>query len=366
MEKITVAFKRTVDSSYPIIIGCGILEQLPAMLEREPLGARYAVITDQFVEKLFGSNLIEELQKLNILADMISLKPGEHNKRLTTYGEVAEKLFALGHDRKSCILSLGGGVIGDLAGFLAATYMRGINYAHIPTTLLAMADSSIGGKVGIDLRQGKNILGAFHHPKKVFIDPLLLADLPKTEMQNGLAECAKHGLVADKGIFDFIKKNLSGIFGKGPAVLTELVARNCALKASIIQEDEKEHGKRALVNYGHTVGHALEAITHYKKYSHGQAVSIGMHAAAIISHRMGCLEKKDLDAQQELLEKIGLPSILPDVPLEKLLAIMRKDKKSANGKINFVILEGIGRGNYGVNVPEQLILACLAEAQHGD
>ena len=249
--------------------------------------------------------------------------------------------LALGRD--SCIIALGGGVVGDLAGFAAATYMRGIPYIQVPTTLLAMVDSSIGGKVGVDTLHAKNAIGAFYQPKKVIIDLNFIKTLPKNEIANGLAEIIKQALIKDKNFFHFLEKNIDKILSYDLYILKQTIKRSCEIKASIVMQDEREKGIRKILNYGHTIGHAIESALNYK-ISHGQAIAIGMSYAAKLSAKLGFLHEGSVIRQNNLLEYIGLPHKLSHHKLKprKILEHIQYDKKIINGKINFVLLNSIG------------------------
>ena len=301
------------------------------------------------------------MNKTSLKTDMLSFKAGEQSKGLSTFTELLQKTHNLGLDRNSAIIALGGGVVGDIAGFVAAAYMRGIAYIQVPTSLLAMVDSSIGGKVAVDLPTGKNIVGAFYQPKKVYIDVSLLENLPKKELINGLSEIIKHAIIRDAELFKEIRNNLGKIMEKDQQALIKIVKRNCEIKAEIVEKDEKEAGLRKLVNYGHTVGHALETLTHYKKYSHGEAIAIGMAVAGSISNKIGMLSKEELVSQNSLLRKAGLPIKVPNMPLNKIISELKKDKKTVGGKIEFVLLEKIGKASYGINVPNSIIEQALEE-----
>ncbi|MBI2138772.1 3-dehydroquinate synthase [Candidatus Woesearchaeota archaeon] len=364
MEKVHVQLERNVDTSYDIVIGPDLFGGVPQLLSEKPLGNRYIIITDAVVRKTFGDRFAAALQSKGIKADILSFPQGETSKNLKTYGLLAEGAYKIGADRKSAIIALGGGVVGDMAGFVAATYMRGIPYLQIPTTLLAMVDSSIGGKAGVDLSKGKNIMGAFYQPKAVFIDIKLLKELPAAQLKNGLAEVIKHGLIADKELFSSVQKNLKKIFAKNEGVLLDIIKRNCEIKGAIVQEDEREQGKRALVNYGHTVGHALEAITHFKKFFHGEAISIGMAAAGRIAMHSGIFPKPSLDAQNNLLREAGLPvQIPPGISIDGMIELTHQDKKTVDGAIRMVLLKSIGTAISGASVSDTLLKKALSEIQ---
>lgn len=362
MEKVHLNLKKKVDNSYDILIDKGLFGRVAADLKG--IANRYVVITDSVVEKLFAGRLLKSMRKAGLKVDILSFKAGEGSKNIAVFNNLIEKVHLLGLDRKSCIVALGGGVAGDMAGFVAACYMRGISYVQIPTTLLAMVDSSIGGKVAVDLSSGKNSCGAFYQPKKVYIDVSLLKGLPKREMLCGLAEIIKHAVMADAKLFSFIEKNISKILEKDEAVLIRLIKRNCEIKARIVEKDEREQNLRKIVNYGHTIGHALETLTGYKKYSHGEAIAIGMAVEARISNKLGLMPKEDVERQSNLLTKVGLKIELPKISIDSIVKELVKDKKAVSGRVQFVLPLKIGKmktvgGKYGINVSNKVVRFAL-------
>lgn len=360
MEKVRINLKKAADNSYDILIGSNLLSKIPSDLKNNNIGNKYLIITDTNIEKLFGNKLLTLMKKAGLKADLISFRAGEQSKNLETFQQLIQKTHSLGLDRKSAILALGGGVVGDIAGFAAASYMRGIAYVQIPTSLLAMVDSSIGGKVAVDIPSGKNMVGAFYQPKKVYIDASLLKNLPQKELINGLSEVIKHALIRDKALFIFINRNLNKILDKDETTLINLIKRNCEIKGDIVEKDEKEAGLRKLVNYGHTVGHAIETLTNYKKFSHGQAIAIGMAVAGKISNNLGMLSKSELELQNKLLKRAGLSIKLPLAP-NKIIKELPKDKKAVSGKAEFVLLEKIGKAKYGIKVPNNIMLKSMRD-----
>ncbi len=363
MEQVHLNLKKQENNSYDILIDRDLLKKIPEDLKKNNIGNRYLIITDSNIEHLFGKTLLNLMKKAGLRADLISFKAGEQSKNLETLKELLTKTQKLGLDRKSAIIALGGGVVGDVAGLVAATYMRGINYIQVPTSLLAMVDSSIGGKVAVDLPTGKNIIGNFHQPKKVYIDVTLLKELPKREIINGLAEIIKHALIKDKTLFNYIKNNLNKILNKDESTLITLIKKNCEIKARIVEEDEKEAGPRKLVNYGHTIGHAIETLTNYKKFSHGEAIAIGMGVEALIANKANLLSKKELAAQNTLLKKAGLSTKIPNINTNKLISELKKDKKVVGGKIEFVLLECIGKAKCEMKPPTNIIKQAIEESR---
>ena len=363
MKTIHLDLKRIEDNSYDILIDINLLSKIPLDLKKNNIGNKYLIITDSNIEKLFGRDFLQSMRKNGLNAELISFKAGEKSKNLKVFEELIEKVHKLGLDRKSAIIALGGGVVGDMAGFVAACYMRGINYVQVPTSLLAMVDSSIGGKVAVDLSTGKNIVGNFYQPKRVYADVSLIQNLPQKEIINGLAEIIKHALIRDKDLFSFLDKNIEKIISKDKGTLIKIIKRNCEIKADIVVKDEKESGLRKLVNYGHTVGHALETLTNYGKYSHGEAIAIGMVVAGRIASKMGMLSNGELVRQNNLIKKAGLPIKVPQIDTNKIINELGKDKKVVGGKIEFVLLEEIGKAKYGISVPDRIIIRAIEESK---
>ncbi|HVR86448.1 MAG TPA: 3-dehydroquinate synthase [Planctomycetota bacterium] len=289
----------------------------------------------------------------------IVLPAGEAQKSLATAGRIHREMANAGLDRKSAIFAVGGGVITDLGGFVASTYMRGIAVRLFPTTLLGQVDAAIGGKTGVNLPQGKNLVGTFHQPEAVFCDPAVLKTLPPREYVSGLGEVVKYGMIRDAELFEYIGRNIEGIRSRDPEVLDEIVYRCVAIKADVVTKDEKESGERAILNYGHTIGHALEAAGAYKVLQHGEAVSIGMEAEAILSMELGIAPLELLAAQNKLLKLCGLPTRVKKMPEKKVLAALKLDKKNVSGKTRFVLPEAIGKVRWGIEVPPDLITAAL-------
>ncbi|MDP3765066.1 MAG: 3-dehydroquinate synthase [Nanoarchaeota archaeon] len=343
MEACRVDLKREVDNSYDIMIGRGLFDNLATELKNKPIANAYAIIADSNVTKIYGRKLLKNLHDNNIHSHLIDFPAGEKSKSRKTKEKIENDMLGLALGRDTCIIALGGGVVGDIAGFVAATYMRGIPYIQIPTTLLSMVDSSIGGKVGVDTVHAKNAIGAFYQPKKVIIDLNFLRTLPKKELINGIAEIIKHALVKDKDFFHFLEKNIDKILKCDLNVLKSTIKRSCEIKASIVMQDEKEKGLRRILNYGHTIGHAIESALNYK-ISHGNAIAIGMSYAAKLSSKLEFLHEGSVIRQNNLLEYVGLPHKLSHHKLKpkKILEHIQYDKKIINGKINLVLLNSIG------------------------
>lgn len=331
--------------SYDIAIGAGNLAQVgPFMAERG--GVNHAVvITDEHVEKPHAVAAAESVAKTSAAVDLVVIEPGETSKSIATATELWETMLSLAADRQTAIVAVGGGVIGDLAGFIAATYARGIPFFQVPTTLLAQVDSAVGGKVGINLPDAKNMVGAFLQPQGVLIDTTTLETLPDREYRSGLGEVVKYGVILDAELFEFLESNASRLLDRDHVALRHVVARCCRLKADVVQQDEREvSGLRAVLNYGHTVGHALETLTGYGKLLHGEAVAIGMVCAMCLAQRLGRVDAGLTARQETLLSALGLPTRPPAVDAEEILAKMMHDKKAQRGVLRFVLPAGLGRG----------------------
>lgn len=313
--------------------------QVAKNLDKNPLGQKYAIITDHKVKKLYAESLKKELKKSGIIAEIFSFPSGEKNKTLQTIEKLAEQMLAKEFDRKDAIIALGGGVVGDIAGFLASIYLRGIPFIQIPTTLLAMVDSAVGGKTGVDLESGKNLIGTFNQPKAVYIDPTHLKTLPKNQLRSGLAEVIKYGVIKDKKLFKYLEKNLDQIFALQPQALNHIIERSLEIKAKIVQKDEKESHLRMILNYGHTYGHALEKISNYTLL-HGYAISIGMILANQIALDKNLLKPTEAERIKNLLKQAGLPvSTMHKIDASHL----KNDKKRSGNKIKFILPTKIGR-----------------------
>ncbi|MEK6684227.1 MAG: 3-dehydroquinate synthase [Nitrospirota bacterium] len=331
------------DRSYSIEIGSRTLPKIGERLVSLGLKGKVAVVTNPRVGRLYGPTVIRSLRKAGFDLVTVTLPDGERFKNLESVSRVYDELIRKSFERSSTVLALGGGVIGDLAGFAAATFMRGVGFVQVPTTLAAQVDASIGGKTGVDHPKGKNLIGAFYQPKWVFIDPEVLRTLSRREFVSGLAEVIKYGVIRDEEFFSYLEDNMDKILKQEPAALTHAIRRSCAIKAEVIQKDEREGGLRKTLNYGHTFGHALETITNYRTYLHGEAVSIGMAFATHLSVRLGFSDASTARRQIELLKRAGLPVALPKIRTADMLKTMTLDKKVADGRIHFVLAERIGR-----------------------
>lgn len=343
--------------SYVIKIGTGLLGTVGRECRRVLQGKRCAIISDAKVAPLFGPRVKESLGRAGIETEMVVVPAGETSKSLKSAERCYDQLAAHRLERKSFIVALGGGVVGDLAGFVAATYLRGVPFVQIPTTLLAQVDSSVGGKVGVNLKAGKNLVGAFYQPRLVLCDLDTLRTLPMREYRAGLAEVIKYGIIYDSELFERLDGDLEKLLRREAKVLAEMIARCCEIKAEVVAQDETESGLRAILNFGHTIGHALEAISHYGKYLHGEAISIGQVAAAKLSTETFGLSGGDVQRIEKLFERAGLPThvTLNQLQRNRLFAAMKLDKKVSAGEIKFVLARRIGAVEFGQKVPAALI-----------
>ncbi len=340
MPIVKLRLKEKQNKSHKIYIEPGITEKIPEILKKMKIGKKYAIITDSVVHKLFGYTLLRQLRKHGIEGKIISFKKGEKSKNLETVEKLAEEMIKHGFDKKDAVIALGGGVVGDIGGFLGSIYMRGIPYIHIPTTLLAMVDSAIGGKNGVDLVCGKNLIGTIIQPKVVFIDINFLKNLPEKQIRSGLAEVIKYGVIKDKKLFNFLEHNMDKILKKDNKALKKILRRSIKVKVDIVRKDEKEQtGLRAILNYGHTYGHALEKLSGYKLL-HGYAISIGMVIANKIAIKKGLMKEKDAERIKKLLKTAGLPITTLKKPTNKDI---QSDKKKEGDYINLILPKRIGK-----------------------
>jgi 3-dehydroquinate synthase len=338
-----------------IWIGEGLVERLPALLDEHNVGARRFIVSSPVIWRLHGA----QLQRVLGAGEPILIPDGERFKTLQSVSRIYESLIRAGADRGSAIVAVGGGVIGDTAGFAAATFLRGITLAHVPTTLLAQVDSSVGGKVGVNHTLGKNLIGAFHQPALVAIDPLLLQTLPRREFRSGLYEVVKYGMIASRTLFDTILRDTKSIFARDPAVLVPAIVESCRIKADVVSKDEREGGLRRILNYGHTVGHALEAVTKYRRFRHGEAIAYGMLAAADLAVARGALADRERQALAELITQLGPLPPIGDLPMPEVLEAIRRDKKVVHGRLHFVIAIAIGATMTVEDVTEEELRAVL-------
>jgi 3-dehydroquinate synthase len=348
--------------SYDIKIAPGLIDRLGLECARLNLAARCAIITDTNVGKRYAKAVFNSLATAGFSPSLINVQPGETAKSLKAVQSCYDQLAAHRLERKSFIVALGGGVVGDLAGFLAATYLRGIPFVQVPTTLLAQVDSSVGGKVGVNLKAGKNLVGAFHQPKLVLCDLDTLKTSPEREFRTGLAEVIKYGIIYDAKLFAQLELNLSKILKREQSILAPVIARCCEIKAEVVSQDETESGLRAILNFGHTIGHAIENSSGYGKFLHGEAISIGQVCAAKLSQKILGLPARDVERIENLFRRVGLPTEikLNSGRRKKMFAAMKLDKKASGGEIKFVLAKKTGRVVWGQKVSAALIEEVLA------
>lgn len=338
MEKVRVNLG---DNSYNIKI-TDSFSNLAESLEEIKAPNKLLIVTDSNVERLYGEEVLSILKDSGYDAGIYAFKAGEENKNMESILGICGACLEHKLDRKSMIIALGGGVVGDMAGFAAAIYMRGIDFVQIPTTLLSQSDSSVGGKTGIDFMQSKNILGAFHQPKLVYINVSVLKTLPEREFVSGMGEVIKHGIIRDKHFFEFLKENCESIKNLESKCLIKTVKRNCEIKASVVEEDEKENGLRAILNFGHTIGHAVESVLDFE-LTHGECVGLGMIAASHIGYKRGLINAEEKERITEIMEMYNFRTrvILPSD--DEIMHFMQNDKKKLGGKLKFVLPKGIGK-----------------------
>lgn len=340
MQKIRVELG---ERSYNIMIDKGSLKDIGRIFEKFEFSNKVALISNPTVYDLYGKTVSESLRASGYDLTEVLLPDGEEYKSLASTEKIYEALLKAKLDRKSALIALGGGVIGDITGFAASTYMRGIDFIQIPTTLLAQVDSSVGGKTGVNHPLGKNMIGAFWQPRLVWVDTATLETLPRREFLCGLGEVIKYGVIWDEDFFAYLEANRDKILRLDKEALTHIIRRSCEIKAEVVSKDERESGLRAILNYGHTIGHAIETVTGYKKYLHGEAVAIGMYMEARLSQKLGLIEKKAVGRIKALIDSYELPSEMPaEIQVNDLMEKMWIDKKTVGGKMHFVLPEKVG------------------------
>ncbi len=353
------------ERSYDVLVDVGLRGRVGEHLQEVVAPSRVAVITDETVRDLYGGDVVRSLAEAGLESTTVAVPPGEGAKSLPQAGALYPKLLAAGMDRRSAVVALGGGVVGDLAGFVAATYMRGVPYVQVATTLLAMVDSSVGGKVAVDLPEGKNLVGAFHQPRLVLTDPETLRTLPDRELRSGLAEVVKYGVILDAHFFSYLECHADGLLALEAEVTATAIRRSCELKAQVVEEDERETGIRAILNYGHTFAHALEVLSGYTRYRHGEAVARGMVAASLLAEELGLVPSEVTARQVELLGRLGLEVRMPaELGVEELLDCFFRDKKTLGGKLRLVLPVALGEVRV-VTDPDRGALVQAVERAHG-
>ncbi len=347
------------ERSYDICIGENWLPRLRELLSFIPKTSQMIMITDEIVFNLYGSRVLEILRSAGFKLEPAVISGGEGCKNLATVAWLYEQMVAMGLDRKSTVLALGGGIVGDIAGFAAATYMRGIGYIQIPTTVLAQVDSSVGGKTGVNLPQGKNLVGAFYQPGLVFVDVAFIETLPEREYLTGLAEIIKYGIIWDQDLFYYLEENRDRIKSRDSECLMHITSRCCSIKAEIVAQDETESGLRALLNLGHSFGHAFEALTNYQKFTHGEAVAVGTIYAARLAYHLNIIPVEDLNRITNLIKFYALPVSFGDLNSQDIVLQMRKDKKNVGGKIQLILPTAIGESKIFNDVSEDNVAMIL-------
>ena len=347
----------TPSRRYVITLADGVLDRLTRILDDARLPERRFVVSSPLVWRFHGQRFAKAIS-----AESIIVPDGERFKQLATVSRVYDALIRANADRASTLITFGGGVIGDLAGFAAATYLRGIALVHVPTTLLAQVDSSIGGKVGVNHALGKNLIGAFYQPQAVVIDPSVLGTLPRREFRAGLYEVIKYGMTSSPGLFDRIAKDRKAIFDREPDTLAAVISESCRIKADVVAADEQESGLRRILNFGHTAGHALEAVTKYRRYRHGEAVAYGMVVAAQLGADRGALARQDQSALSDLIASLGPLPPIADVSATEMIEAIRHDKKVVAGRLHFVLPTTIGATTIVDDVTEKELKAALKKA----
>jgi 3-dehydroquinate synthase len=347
--------------SYSIVVEPGALASVGTRLRELRVGSRAVVMTDAAILRAHGAAVVGGLEAAGLSVTVLEVPEGEAAKTLAVAEHCWDRLLAAGADRTSTILALGGGAVGDLAGFVAATYMRGANFVPLPTTVLAQVDASIGGKTAIDHPKAKNLIGAFHQPRLVVVDPSVVLTLPDRDFRSGLAEIVKHGIVLDASYFEDVERSAGALIRRDLPTLTRIIGGSCRLKASVIERDPEEKGEwRFSLNYGHTIGHALEAATGFDAWTHGEAVSLGIVAEARLAERLGVGDADTARRQQALLQAVGLPTRGARVDTEAVLAAITHDKKARDGRVPFVLAPSIGAFRVVYDVSPADVRAALA------
>lgn len=349
------------EHSYEIQIGGRALEAMEAFVRSSGFSKKALVVSDAAVGKIYGKKILASLGKAGLEAQIYIVAPGEPSKSLAAAEGIYTEAIRRGLDRNAAIFALGGGVVGDLTGFVAATYLRGVPFIQIPTSLLAQVDSSVGGKVAVNHPLGKNLIGAFYQPRAVFIDPAMLQSLPEREIYTGLAEVVKYGLIDDGAFFEELERGAERILHLDLDAMADIIARSCEIKAKVVGQDEKETGLRMILNFGHTIAHAIESDTGYARYNHGEAVAIGMYGAAILSRSLGLLASDEVERILASLQRFRLPWRTAECSAEGLFQLLSRDKKTVDGDVRWVLLETIGKCRIEKGVPQAAVMKALEE-----
>ena len=370
-----VSLKRTIDDSYDLVFGFNLFPQIAQDLAASPIGSKYAIITDSNVRPIYAGVLEAALREAELPSETFSFEAGEPNKTMETCMNIMGEMQKLNFGRDSAILALGGGVVGDMAGFMAAIFNRGVPYVQIPTTILAQADSSIGGKTAVDTQYGKNLVGAFKQPARVYIDTATLHTLPDREYRSGLAETVKHGFIRDEAFFRYLQENAGLVLEKSPESSLYIAKNNCRIKGTVVEIDPDEKTLRKILNYGHTAGHAIEklSVDNFQRgqsadyFLHGETISMGMMVAGSIAVKRGYLSQDALDQQGQLLHAFGLPTKVPkELSDDAIIEFTGRDKKAKDGVAQYVLPVSIGKmhefdGKYSSFVPNEIVRASLQQ-----
>ncbi len=348
------------DRAYPIHLGTGILSQLAEMVRKSGVAGTIGIVTDSNVGPLYGDQVCAALQAAGFKTVLHTTPAGEPHKRMATVEAICGTFLEGGLDRTSLIVALGGGVVGDVAGYVAASFMRGIPFIQVPTTIVAQVDSSVGGKTGVNHPLGKNTIGAFHQPLGVLIDMTLLQSLPERELRAGLAEAIKHGIIADETLFQFMEDHAAAILAKDQEALAVPILKSCEIKSAVVAADEKEHGARANLNYGHTFGHAIESVTRYETFLHGEAIALGMVAAGALSRELGLVDDGFVARQRAIFEAYGLPVTWDALPMDEVIQAMQKDKKVRAGTLKFIVADRMGHVIHRTDITEAQVRVALS------
>ncbi|HBP87323.1 MAG TPA: 3-dehydroquinate synthase [Nitrospirales bacterium] len=330
------------DRSYHVLIQSGILSQIGRVLHNIGLSGRVGIVTNPVVNELYGRVVLRALKQAGFSPFFVVIPDGEQAKSMHWLSKILDKLVAERLERQDVVLALGGGVVGDVAGFASSVYLRGVPFVQVPTTLVAQVDSSVGGKTGVNHPLGKNLIGAFYQPRVVVVDPQALQTLPKREWVAGLAEVIKYGMIADQKFFEYLEQHVDGLRGQAEDVIPTVIRRCCEIKAEVVGGDERESGRRRILNYGHTVGHALETWGRYRTWIHGEAVGIGMVHEAAMAQFLGLCTQELVERQRDLIQDVGLPIAMPSMTFMDLWGAMQHDKKVVKGQINCVVPTKIG------------------------
>jgi len=347
--------------SYPIYLGRELLAQAGEFIQRAGCGEKVGIVTHPKLAELYLPILEESLKRTGFRVVSVIIPEGEEHKNFASLSLIYDRLIEERFDRGSCVVALGGGVVGDLAGFAAATFLRGVPYVQVPTTLLAQVDASIGGKTAIDHPRAKNLIGAFHQPRFVVVDPAVLLTLPEREFRSGLAEVIKHGIVLDAAYFADLEAHLSALLARDLPTLTRVVAGSCRIKAAVVERDEQEAELRAVLNYGHTIGHAVEAVTGFERWTHGEAVALGIAAEARLAERLGIAGADATARQTGILQAVGLPVRGSGAEPAAVIEALARDKKARDGRVPFVLAPRIGAFRLVFDVPQAAVLETLEE-----